>query len=311
MPVLFSTFRTLKGGTVSHWLTACGETPTRRANSFDDPAAIIANSSGVIFHISDSTPTKLNLTLFFIKYPFIEKIKHSFILKGNWRMSMTIGEQIRAARKAKGLRQHAVADQLGVTVQAVSQWERDKTVPSQLNLIKLATLLEFKVDGVELFTHAPQAGQPANYAPLVPAVATVFLNRQVIDAAELFSNGDDYAEMAPDTSEMIPFTWSPVGSVFALRVTDTSMAPDFLPGDIVIVDAGRLAAPGDFVIGDIYPSKGGMLRRYRLKGAASDGHAIVELVPTNNDYPVETIVVGKTGQISGCVTEFRRIFAQK
>ena len=49
IPVLFSTFKTLKGGTISHWLTACGETPTRRANSFDDPAALIASSRGVIF----------------------------------------------------------------------------------------------------------------------------------------------------------------------------------------------------------------------------------------------------------------------
>lgn len=224
---------------------------------------------------------------------------------------MTIGEQIKAARKAKGLRQHAVADELGVTVQAVSQWERDKTVPSQLNLIKLSALLDCKVDGLELFAHAPLTGKLANYAPLVPAVATVHFDRKYADIADLFPDSDDYIEMAPETSEMIPFTWSPIGSVFALRVTDTSMAPDFLPEDIVIVDAGRRATPGDYVIGDIYPSKGGKLRRYRLKGTDTDGHAIVELIPTNDDFPIETIVVGKTGRISGCVAEFRRLFPNK
>lgn len=55
--------------------------------------------------------------------------------------SITLGDEIRVARKAKRFRQANVADQLGVTVQAVSQWERDETIPSGINLLKLCGLL--------------------------------------------------------------------------------------------------------------------------------------------------------------------------
>ena len=56
-----------------------------------------------------------------------------------------IGGLIRAARKAKDLGQADIADQLGVTVQAVSQWERSETMPSGINLLKLSGIL-----GIEL-----------------------------------------------------------------------------------------------------------------------------------------------------------------
>jgi transcriptional regulator with XRE-family HTH domain len=39
----------------------------------------------------------------------------------------TMGQRIRALRQAKGWNQERLADLIGVTVSAVSQWERDET----------------------------------------------------------------------------------------------------------------------------------------------------------------------------------------
>lgn len=52
-----------------------------------------------------------------------------------------VGSVIRSARKALNLGQADIADQLGVTVQAVSQWERGETTPSGINLLKLSGIL--------------------------------------------------------------------------------------------------------------------------------------------------------------------------
>ena len=51
-----------------------------------------------------------------------------------------IGQRITALRKAHNLTQSELADRLGVTHQAVSQWERSETLPDILILPKLAEI---------------------------------------------------------------------------------------------------------------------------------------------------------------------------
>lgn len=59
---------------------------------------------------------------------------------------MTIGTRISELRKAKGYTQEYVAEQLGVSRQAVSKWEQDQTSPDTGNLIALAKLLDSSVE---------------------------------------------------------------------------------------------------------------------------------------------------------------------
>lgn len=59
---------------------------------------------------------------------------------------MTIGKRISELRKAKGYSQEYIAEQLGVSRQAVSKWEQDQTCPDTKNLIALAKLLETTVE---------------------------------------------------------------------------------------------------------------------------------------------------------------------
>ena len=44
---------------------------------------------------------------------------------------MTLGEKIASARKEKGMTQEMLAEQLGVTRQAVARWETGKLCPAQ------------------------------------------------------------------------------------------------------------------------------------------------------------------------------------
>ena len=54
---------------------------------------------------------------------------------------MTIGNRISELRKAKGYTQEYIAEQLGVSRQAVSKWEQDLSSPDTGNLIALSKLL--------------------------------------------------------------------------------------------------------------------------------------------------------------------------
>lgn len=53
-----------------------------------------------------------------------------------------------AARRAKGFTQQSLAEQMGVTQGAVSQWEKETTHPSAKLMPKLANILEITVDEI-------------------------------------------------------------------------------------------------------------------------------------------------------------------
>ena len=57
-----------------------------------------------------------------------------------------IGANIMKARKAKGYTQMTLADALGVSFQAVSNWERGQTCPDIANLSELSRVLDLSVD---------------------------------------------------------------------------------------------------------------------------------------------------------------------
>ena len=57
-----------------------------------------------------------------------------------------IGANIMKARKAKGYTQMTLADALGVSFQAVSNWERGQTCPDIANLSELSRVLDLSID---------------------------------------------------------------------------------------------------------------------------------------------------------------------
>ena len=58
---------------------------------------------------------------------------------------MTLGERIASLRKDAGYSQEYIAEQLDVSRQAVSKWEKDLSSPDTENLIKLAEILNTSV----------------------------------------------------------------------------------------------------------------------------------------------------------------------
>ncbi len=71
-------------------------------------------------------------------------------------MDQTLGKRISAARKNLGWTQDQLAEQLGVTAQAVSKWENDQSCPDITMLPKLAALFHTTTDALlGLTPHTP------------------------------------------------------------------------------------------------------------------------------------------------------------
>ena len=63
-------------------------------------------------------------------------------------MEQTIGKRIQALRKSRGMTQEQLAEQVGVSAQAVSKWENDSSCPDISLLPKLAELFQVTTDSL-------------------------------------------------------------------------------------------------------------------------------------------------------------------
>lgn len=77
---------------------------------------------------------------------------------------MTIGNRISELRKSKGFTQEYVAEQLGVSRQAVSKWEQDLTSPDTKNLIALSALLGASIEFIATGNPGPAHNSPNDNA---------------------------------------------------------------------------------------------------------------------------------------------------
>lgn len=61
-------------------------------------------------------------------------------------MEMKFNEKLQKLRKEKGMSQEALADELGVSRQAVSKWENGQVYPETEKLIQLGRLFHVSID---------------------------------------------------------------------------------------------------------------------------------------------------------------------
>ncbi len=59
---------------------------------------------------------------------------------------MQIGQKLQDARKARGLTQEAAAELVGVSRQTISNWERGKTLPDVLSVIRMSEAYDCSLD---------------------------------------------------------------------------------------------------------------------------------------------------------------------
>ena len=101
---------------------------------------------------------------------------------------------------------------------------------------------------------------------------------------------------------------------FALRVSGSSMEPDFRENDEIVIDPSIRPCPGDFVVALRVNQKTGesetVFNKYRSRGCDMNGTDVFELIPLNDDYPAYNSQVEKLTLV-GVVIEHRRSYRNK
>lgn len=208
------------------------------------------------------------------------------------------GERIRSRRKALKLTQLVVASGIGVSHVAVSQWEKDETVPRGENLLRLAELLQctaaWIIDGEGEVFAAPLNVSDVSALPLITlAQAAAWMQEQrllIKQQATRFLYSDS------KLSE----------SALAITLEDAAMQPDYRPGDTLIFDPAVNPQPGDVVLALI--NGVAQVRIYRLMAEQHD-EQIFSLRPLNDDFPVQTSSEKKI-ELIGTMIEMRRYRAR-
>lgn len=192
-----------------------------------------------------------------------------------------------------------MAEALGVSVQAVSGWERDLYLPEVGNVIKIADFLgvtadDLMADGPAVFGGDPQQSTPIFRAPLIDRVAAGQWRAIIADGER------------PPASRTFELSKRPVGDAFALEIESGSMLPEFREGDVIIIDTDIQPRPGDFVVAKLDRDDRATFKRYRPRGVDDDGEPVVELAPLNSDFPTLVMNARNPGTIVGVMIEHRR-----
>ncbi len=202
-------------------------------------------------------------------------------------------ERYKSVRDKLGLSQGKLAKTLGVTPQTISAWERGLADPRLDTAQRLAEMANVGVDW--LLTGKTSS---LNGSAGANVISYIGRGRRVPKIGDTNTRLSAVAKRRSTDYVQTHFACS--DKSYALQVVGDSMAPEFAPGDVVVIDPDLSPAPGDFV--HVQLEDGTVLfRKYRphsLRGRPS-----FTLIPCNPDWP-EVLVDGENpGQISGVMSE--------
>ncbi|MEE3682373.1 LexA family protein [Actinobacillus pleuropneumoniae] len=188
----------------------------------------------------------------------------------------TLGDRIRSRRKELKLTQKDLATALkGVSHVAVSQWESNTTKPNAENILDLSTVLQCDISWLL------RGSGESNVMPASIGVTKVPLISYV--QAGAWTGIDDFRETCGDY-EYILTDLDVSGDAFALKIKGDSMEPEFIGGDIVIIDPKVEPHAGEFVAA-INGDYEATFKKYRpLEDLDEYGRQHFELVPLNPDW---------------------------
>lgn len=164
-----------------------------------------------------------------------------------------IGRNIKRLRKQAGYSQESLARLLGVTQGAVSQWEKDRTIPDTPFLMEMAKIFNVPLDEFRNETPFRDLDAINIRRAFVPILGTIACGQRI----------------TPDTTPE-GYTDLPDGihADFALRCKGDSMEPTLVDGDLVLirqqpeVEQGQIAAvsiEGETTLKHVYRQTGGLL----------------------------------------------------
>lgn len=173
---------------------------------------------------------------------------------------MEFNQLLRKYREKADITKTSLAEQLGVTVSYVIFLEQGKRPPpTHEKCLKIAEILSIKGPALEAFLAQAYEERTAKNAAFLPAGGNVFTATTKSAPSPLspvpvvswvkanrFSPAID--NFSPGHSDEWVYIEGGKKAMFALHVTGDCMMPEFLEGDIIVVDPTLEAQNGDYIV---------------------------------------------------------------
>lgn len=174
-------------------------------------------------------------------------------------IGMSLGEVIWAARKAKRMSLREVAQALGVSAAAVSQWENDGVKPTANNRAALASLLSIdpasmlellidERDSVATSSNQLKSGGAAGGVRALDRAGEHVLGVPLPVFNMRFSDGITHLSDEATDEEIRPAFAIKVKNAFGVLVYGDDMKPAYEAGDRVLIYPDRPVYPGRDVL---------------------------------------------------------------
>lgn len=156
---------------------------------------------------------------------------------------MTFGEKMQELRRKAGMSQDTLAEQLDVSRQAVSKWERDETMPETEKVVRIAQLFHVSLDELLLDREPPIEPEPQPQPQYRPVYRHDYVNQFRRHGYKLGYILIVIGALICAFSLIMRLVWPAFGNSFL------GSADDFMP-DISISDvpfgAGEIIIEGDW-----------------------------------------------------------------
>ncbi|MFM5248129.1 MULTISPECIES: LexA family protein [Aeromonas] len=201
--------------------------------------------------------------------------------------------------KKLGITQEQLAEKLGVTQGAIGHWLNKRREPSMDIILGIMAALELKNISIGIDGSITNETQNIEFAS--PDAHRIPVLNYV--QAGVWTSPDEIREGDGNLSYIT--TDLELGDrAFAIVIRGSSMEPEFVEGDVVLIDPDEPLHPGDFVVAKNGEEEA-TFKKYRPRGIGEDGQEVFELVPLNDDYP--TMRSDRQPiQIIGTMVEHRR-----
>lgn len=209
----------------------------------------------------------------------------------------TIGQRIRALRRAKKMTQAQLAKVAGVSSPAVTEWEKDSYLPKAAPLEAMANL--FQVTTEYLLTGEGKI-KPENQ--IVTNVTKVTARMAPVLSWVQAGNWTNIESVNLDgTDEWLPLPEDECSNCFFLKVQGLSNFPDFLEGDYIVVNPDVYF--GDMQSGDMIVVRRGDDATFKKLVIETDGTKYLQALNTEfrpNILPIDEQCIF-IGQVVDCV----------
>ena len=216
-----------------------------------------------------------------------------------------IASRITKARKAKGITIKELSARTETLSPArISNWEQGTRSPGPVEAKLLASVLHVSASYLLCLTDSPE-GELTLIGEGGARFVPVLMMKEAPHAKELIQSNAERSLLFDAREKAVVvdhFNKSNANAcLFAVTVEDSSMQPEFSPGDLVIVDAERVPNPGDHVLAYFSAKKQTVFRKY----GEAEG-CLFQLLANNELWATVNVKSGDEAMVCGVVVEHRR-----